>query len=176
MTPTTGADGTNGAARDADEGAFEGSAPFAEAIARVMRHADERGARVLRWCDEDYAAWPLGDPAFLDALTRWARGGARELQMVGVAWEDLRRRHPRFVRWRQDFSHVITCLEPSERREDPLPTLWLDAADQVVRVFDRDHWRGRMGADRLDRQRAREALDAIAQRALPAFASTTLGL
>ena len=163
-------------ANDADDGAFEGPAPFAEAVRRVMRHADERGARVLRWCDEDYGEWPLGETDFLDRLTHWARGPGRELQMLAASWDVIRRRHPRFVRWRQDFDHVITCLEPPERREDPLPTLWLDAADQAVRVFDREAWRGRVGADRIDRQRAREMLDAISQRATPGFGSTTLGL
>jgi hypothetical protein len=161
---------------DTDEGAFEGAGPFAEAIRRAMRHADERGARVLRWCDDDYAAWPLGGAAFVDLLTHWARAGGRELVMVAASFDDVQRRHPRFVRWRQDWSHVITCLEPAERQDDPLATLWLDGADQVVRVFDRERWRGRAGADRLDRQAAMEKLDAISQRATPAFAASTLGL
>jgi hypothetical protein len=161
---------------DSEEGAVDSAAGFADAIRRVMRHADERDARVIRWCDEDFAFWPLGDVEFLDRLTHWARGPARELVMVAGTYELLRQRHPRFVQWRRDFGHVITCLEPSERRDDPLPTLWLDAADQVVRVFDRERWRGRVGADRVDRQLAREMLDAITQRGTPAFGASTLGL
>lgn len=159
-----------------EEGRFDSALGFADALRRVMRHADERGARTLRWCDEDFATWPLDDAEFLDHLTHWARGPGRELQMVAAQYDEVRRRHPRFTRWRQDFSHVITCLEPAEKREDPLPTLWLDAADQVVRVFDREPWRGRVGADRVDRQLAREMLDAITQRGTPAFGATTLGL
>jgi hypothetical protein len=161
---------------DAEEGAFDSAATFADAIRRAMRHADERGARVLRWCDDDYAAWPLGEAAFIDLLTHWARSGTRELVMVAASFDDVQRRHPRFVRWRQDWGHIIQCLEPAERHDDPLPTLWLDSADQVVRVFDRDSWRGRVGADRIDRQGAMEALDAITQRASPAFPASTLGL
>jgi len=161
---------------DAVEGAFDSAPTFADAIRRAMRHADERGARVLRWCDDDFAEWPLDDPEFLDHLTHWARGAARELHLVAANYDVVRRRHARFTRWRQDFGHVITCLEPGEKHEDPLPTLWLDNADQVVRVFDRERWRGRVGADRVDRQLAREMLDAITQRGTPAFGATTLGL
>ncbi len=170
-------DDNDGLRREAaDEGTFESAAGLADALHRVLRHATERDARVLQWCDEDFSAWPLGDAAFVDQLTRWVRGGPRELLLVAAGFDDLQRRHPRFVRWRQDWAHVITCLEPAERRPDPLPTLWLDSADQVVRVFDRVHWRGRVGADRVDRQQAREMLDAIAQRGTPAFGASTLGL
>lgn len=161
---------------DPADGAFEGAPAFAAALLQAMRHADERGARVLRWCDDDFSAWPLGDATFVAHLTHWAKAGGRQLQMVAANWDDVPRRHPRFVRWRQDWDHVVTCLEPTERHDDPLPTLWLDAADQVVRVFDREHWRGRVGADRVDRQRAQEQLDAITQRATPAFPASTLGL
>ena len=162
--------------RDAVEGFFDSPASFADAVQRVLRHADERGARQLRWCDQDFAAWPLNDTGFLDVLTHWARGPGRQLQMVAATYDEVRRRHPRFVRWRQNFGHVMTCLVPGEPAEEPLPTLWLDACDQVVRVFDRDHWRGRVGADRIDRQVAREMLDAISQRGTPGFEGTTLGL
>jgi len=43
-------------------------------------------------------------------------------------------------------------------------------------VFDAEHLRGRIGFDRVDRQRAREDFDAISQRAGPGFAAATLGL
>jgi len=46
----------------------------------------------------------------------------------------------------------------------------------AVRVFDREHWRGRAGFDRVDHQRAREDFDAIAQRGSVGFATATLGL
>jgi len=65
---------------------------------------------------------------------------------------------------------------PEETRAVPLPTIWTDSADQALRVFDREHWRGRAGFDRVDRQCAREEFDAIAQRAGPGFSAATLGL
>jgi hypothetical protein len=156
--------------------AFEGSVEFVQAVQGAMAHANERGTRRICWCDEDFANWPLGEAEWVDQLTRWARVPGRELVMVARDYTVIERRHPRFAVWRRDWSHVIQCLVPDETRTAALPTLWIDSDDQALRVFDSDHLRGRIGFDRVDRQRAREDFDAILQRASPGFAAVTLGL
>jgi hypothetical protein len=156
--------------------AFEGARAFADALHAALRHAADHGTRRVCWCDPDFAAWPLGNAAWMDTLTRWARLGGRELVMIAGDYAAIERLHPRFVAWRRDWAHVVKCLVPDESRTAALPTLWLDSADQAIRVFDPEHWRGRAGFDRVDRQRAREDFDAIAQRANPGFAAVTLGL
>jgi hypothetical protein len=155
---------------------FEDAAAFADALHRLLRHAQAVEARRICWCDADFAAWPLGEAAWIELLTRWARAGTRELVMVAADYALIARDHPRFVAWRRDFAHVVQCLVPEESFTQEMPTLWIDSADQVLRVFDREHWRGRAGFDRADRQRAREDFDAIAQRAVGGFATVTLGL
>ena len=155
---------------------FEGSTEFAQALRVAMTHASERGTRRLCWCDEDFAAWPIGEVEWIDQLTRWARTSGRELVMIARDYAVIERRHPRFAAWRRDWSHVIQCMVPDETRTTALPTLWIDTDDQALRVFDHEHLRGRSGFDRVDRQRAREDFDAILQRASPGFAAVTLGL
>ena len=155
---------------------FEGGPEFAQALREAMAHASERATRRLCWCDEDFAHWPLGEPAWIEALTRWSRITGRELVMIARDWTAVERLHPRFVAWRRDWAHVIQCLLPDEARTAALPTIWIDTDDQVLRVFDAEHLRGRIGFDRVDRQRAREDFDAISQRATPGFAAVTLGL
>ncbi len=155
---------------------FEGQVEFALALHSSMTLACEKGVRRLCWCDEDFAAWPLGDMDWLSQLTRWARVSGRELVMIAHDYAVIERRHPRFAAWRRDWAHVIQCLVPEDTHTEALPTLWIDSDDQVSRVFDRDHLRGRIGFDRVDRQRAREDFDAISQRASPGFAVGTLGL
>ena len=155
---------------------FEGSAEFAQALKDAMAHASERATRRLCWCDEDFAHWPIGDADWVSQLTRWAKVSGRELVMISRDWTVIERRHPRFAVWRRDWSHVVQCMEPDETRVEPLPTLWIDSDDQALRVFDRDHLRGRIGFDRVDRQRAREDFDAVLQRAGPGFSAVTLGL
>jgi hypothetical protein len=164
-----------GAAASADL-AFEGPAGFAVALFQALRHAHAVSARRICWCDADFAAWPLGDAEWVELLTRWARAGRRELVMVATDYASIARQHPRFAAWRRDFAHVVHCLVPEEALAAPLPSLWIDSDDQVVRVFDREHWRGRAGFERVDRQHAREEFDAIAQRATAGFATVTLGL
>jgi len=156
--------------------AFEGSVEFARALRGLLSHAVEHGTRRLCWSDADFGDWPLGEPEWTAQLTRWARGGARELVMVCADYRVIEQRHPRFALWRRDWAHVLQCLAPDESRTAALPTLWIDSDDQALRVFDRDAWRGRASFDRVDRQRAREDFDAIAQRATPGFAAATLGL
>lgn len=155
---------------------FEGSVEFIQALKEAMAHASERSTRRLCWCDEDFANWPIGDPDWVSQLTRWAKVTGRELVMIARDWAVIERRHPRFAAWRRDWSHVIQCMEPDETRTEPLPTLWIDSDDQALRVFDREHLRGRIGFDRVDRQQAREDFDAILQRAGPGFSAGTLGL
>ncbi len=60
--------------------AFEGPVEFAQAARDALAHAIEHGARRICWCDEDFAAWPLGDAEWVDPLTRWARVRA------GASW------------------------------------------------------------------------------------------
>ena len=155
---------------------FEGSVEMAQALRDALAHATEQGTRRLCWCDENFAAWPIGEAQWIDQLTRWARAGGRELVMVARDYAVIERRHPRFAAWRRDWAHVIQCLLPDETRTEALPTLWIDSGDQALRVFDSEHLRGRIGFDRVDRQRAREDFDAISQRAGPGFAAATLGL
>lgn len=156
--------------------AFEGAVEFADALFDALRRASEDSTRRLCWCDADFAAWPLGDLEWISMLTRWARVGGRELVMIAGDYGAIERLHPRFAAWRRDWAHVVRCLLPDEGRTTALPTLWLDSDDHALRVFDREHWRGRAGFDRVDRQRAREDFDAILQRATPGFAAVTLGL
>jgi hypothetical protein len=165
------------AARPASGGnGFEGQVEFAQALRSAMTLACEKGARRICWCDEDFASWPLNEADWVSQLTRWARVGGRELVMIAHDYAVIERRHPRFAAWRRDWAHVIQCLVPEDTHTQTLPTLWIDSDDQVLRVFDRDHLRGRIGFDRVDRQRAREDFDAISQRASPGFAVGTLGL
>ena len=155
---------------------FEGGREFAQALLEALGHASERGTRRLCWCDDDFAHWPLGETAWIDPLTQWSRITGRELVMIARDWTAVERLHPRFVAWRRDWAHVVQCLVPDESRTAALPTIWIDSDDQVLRVFDAEHLRGRIGFDRVDRQRAREDFDAILQRATPGFAAVTLGL
>jgi hypothetical protein len=151
-----------------------GRAEILDAWRTLLLQALEEGVREL-WCaDVDFAAWPLNEPALIDALVRWARP-QRRLHLVAQHYDEMPRRHPRFVRWRRDFSHVVDAWCADELDASLHPCL-LVAGERSIELLDPGHWRARLSQAAADAQRARERLDAILQRSTPGFAATTLGL
>jgi hypothetical protein len=111
----------------------------------------------------------------IDDLTRRAHAH-RKLTMLAQTFEDVPRRHPRFVEWRRIWSHAIDCRQLEELEPGDMPMLLLAPGIVTVRVFSREDWRGSVSFDAADALRARELVDAISQRSVEAFPATTLGL
>ncbi|MBT9503748.1 MAG: hypothetical protein IV092_21075 [Burkholderiaceae bacterium] len=157
---------------------FTTRSDFVEALRQGLNLAAEKGCREMWWCDSDYADWPLNEPAVLDALTRWCLPH-RRLVMVAQTYDEVRHSHSRFVQWRTRFSHVLDARqygEDGDETQEVLPTLMLAPTVVTVRLFDKHVWRGSVSYEKADEIRARDLVDAIAQRSTPSFASTTLGL
>jgi hypothetical protein len=167
-------DGTTAAAWPA-EGAIASRGEFQAAVRGVLTHAAERGVRRMVWVSPDFDDWPVDEPPLLDAMSAWAR--PRTVQMVWMAadFEVLRRRAPRLVVWRQNWSHVLQCLAPADDVV-ALPSLLLAGDQLVVNLLDRAHWRGRISCLPADIQAAKEQFDALLQRSTETFPVTTLGI
>lgn len=160
--------------------AFAGRAECQRLLADALRWAAEQGLSQLHAWDGSFEDWPLSEVDLLTALTAWARPG-RQLHLLALQYDDLQRRHPRFVRWRRDYAHCVTAraVEPELRLEAAPEALLLAAGAQgqlCLRLFDRQLWRGELSLETGDRQRALEWFDALAQRSSESFAPTTLGL
>lgn len=159
---------------------FVGRAEFQRLVVESIGWAAGQRCRSLHAWDVNFVDWPLSDPALLSALMAWV-GPGRELHLLAMQYDDLMRRHPRFVRWRRDYGHCVSAraVEPEHRLEAAPEALlvatgldgWL-----TVRLFDRHLWRGELSRDASPRQRALEWFDAAAQRSSDSFAPTTLGL
>lgn len=157
-----------------DKGAIAGRGEVVAAWRKLVMEALEQGVRELWWSDVDFVDWPLNEPLLVDALAQWARPH-RRLHLVAQHYDEMPRRHPRFVRWRRDFGHVVDawCAEDVDPSQHPC---LLVAGDSSIELLDHGHWRAKTSEDPADAQRARERLDAILQRSAPGFAATTLGL
>ncbi|MFG6457791.1 hypothetical protein [Roseateles sp. BYS96W] len=161
--------------------AFGGRAEFQRLIVQAWVWAAEQGCRELHAWDASFSDWPLSDAELLTALTGWARQG-RRLHLLAQQYDEVLRRHPRFVRWRRDFGHCITAhaVEPDVPLDTSPQSLLLavgaDGMALSLRLFDRHRWRGEVSRDAGERMRALEWFDALAQRSSESFASTTLGL
>jgi hypothetical protein len=159
---------------------FAGRSDFQRVVQETLAWAAEQGCRELHAWDASFVDWPLSDAQVLASLGAWARTG-RYLHLLALQYDDVVRRHPRFVRWRRDYAHCITAraVEPELRLEAAPESLLLAVAAAgtvTVRLFDRHLWRGEVSLEAGDRLRSMEWFDAAAQRSSEAFAPTTLGL
>jgi hypothetical protein len=148
---------------------------FQECIRLALIEAADRGGREMLMVDEDFNDWPLGEPEVVDSFARWAMPH-RRLVVVASQFDDLVRRHPRWVAFRRTYAHVVDCRVHDEADGGNLPAL-LHVSDVIaVRMSDTVHWRGRLSRDRTDLLRWKEQVDALLQRSSPSFPATTLGL
>ncbi|RQO61992.1 hypothetical protein DBR47_05645 [Paucibacter sp. KBW04] len=163
-------------------GVFEGRQAFAAALTQCLAWAGAEDCRDLRWVDASFVDWPLSEPALLAVLQAWAKPG-RRLLLLAQQFEDLRRRHPRFVQWRARYGH---CVQARAFDEDwqplghgaPEALLWAKGREATLslRLLDKQHWRGVLSLSQIDAVSLREQTDASLQRSYESFASTTLGL
>lgn len=141
-----------------------------------LQTAIARGARSITCVDADFADWPLNDGALLQEVGFWLRLPQRRLVLLAAGFEEVPRRHPRFMAWRRDWVHAIHGLQAPEELVPSLPRALLDDASLSVELLDSVHWRGRASLEARTAHLLRERVDAILQRATPAFALNTLGL
>jgi hypothetical protein len=157
-----------------DKDDFESMATFRERVREAVEEAVQRHVRQLTLVDPDFAAWPLDEPAWLDALTRFVHLPQRHVVMIGGSFDGVQLHQPRFTRWRRTYAHAVQPLAPQDGIE--LPTLLLAGRELVVRVLERDRWRARVILDRQEAHQWADQIDALAQRCGPTFSATTLGL
>jgi hypothetical protein len=149
---------------------------FHEGLRWLMDQASVHTTRSLWFVDRDFADWPLGDAAFVDALARWLRLPQRRLVLLAADYDEVPRRHPRFVTWRRDWSHAISPFAAPDDLASRLPHLAFGDTGLVLHLFDALHWRGRAGLDEQEARGWHDEIDAVLQRSEPAFPVQTLGL
>jgi len=151
-----------------------GRAESVDALRKLLLEAAAAGEREL-WCsDPDFADWPLNEPALLQALAQWALPH-RRLHLLAQHYDEMPRRHPRFVHWRRDFGHVVDAW-CAEHLEAGLHPRLLVAGARSLEVLDPVHWRSVESQERSRALLLLQRFDAIAQRSAPGFAASTLGL
>lgn len=133
------------------------------------------GVRDVWLADPDFADWPLDEPAVQAALSAWLRQGGRQLRMAGLHFEQTARRHPRFARWRRDWSHAIEVWAPSDGSM-PWPVCGLLATPLWLQRQDAPDWRIRCFTDAVHARATSVQIADFLQRCEAAWPATTLGL
>lgn len=148
---------------------------FQAAVRDALGEAATVGCRELWLVDVDFADWPLGEPAVVASMRAWARPH-RKLVVIAQHYDALARRHPRWVEFRRNWSHVVECHANTELEAGKFPCLLYAPERLLLRRFDPARHRGSVVRDAASLVRARETLDAVLQRSTLAFPATVLGV
>lgn len=155
-------------------GRFEGRATFQQLVRDALACAAREGWRELVLCDPDFSDWPLGERAVAEALQAWSAGG-RRCTLLARRWDEVVRRHPRFVGWRVTWAHIIDAR--ACRSADPLEfpsAIW--SPGWVLQRLDVERSNGYSGAEPERRLLLRETLNEWLRKSSPSFPANTLGL
>jgi len=146
-----------------------------QALRDAFAEAARIGCRELWLCDADYSDWPLSERAVIDSLSQWAYSH-RKLTLLAHGFDEIVRRHARWIDWRRQWSHIVECRQLEVVEPGQVPTLLLAPGLVTVRIFDPVQQRGSVSHDPADAIRCRELVDDLWQRSSDAFSATTLGL
>lgn len=156
------------------EGRFSGRAEFGDLIRRAFKAAENQGWREIIICDGNFEDWPLGERAVTSALAAWSRTG-RKLTMIARNYDSVTRRHPRFVTWRQTWSHIVECRGSASGPSETIPSaMWTPG--WVFERLDLERSAGYCGYEAARRVALKEGLNERLLKSIPAFPATTLGL
>ena len=163
-----------GASNALPAGPFSGPVEFQQLIRDALAAAAREGWREIILADPEFADWPLGERAVADALANWSQSG-RKCILLARKWDEVMRRHARFVTWRRTWSHIIEARGcPSADPLEMPSAIWTPA--WVLERRDLDNCRGYTGAEPGRRLALREKLGEWLGKSTPAFPAVTLGL
>lgn len=155
-------------------GRLQGRLVFHDTVRHAFEVAAAQGWKHITLSDADFADWPLGERAVVDALNRWARRG-RVMKLLARNYEQLRLLHPRFVQWRTTWSHLIEAHACHGAAGAELPS----AIGSPVWTLERlDPLRNTLVAstDAERRVALQERLNECWLRSTPSFPASQLGL
>lgn len=155
-------------------GRFGSREAFQQMVRDALATAVREGWQEILVSDVSFHDWPLGERSVVESLQDWARGG-RRFTMLACSYDDVIRRHARFVRWRGTWDHIITCRRsPAADPLDIPSALW--SPQWVMQRLDPERCVGVTGFEPERRVLLRETLNEWLRKSAPSFPATTLGL
>ena len=156
------------------EGRFTGRTEFTDMIRQAFAAAALQGWREIIVCDPDFEDWPLGERVVVQALNDWSKTG-RKFTMLAGNYDEVLRKHARFVTWRRTWAHIVECRANASAAADEIPSALLGPG-WVFERLDLQRCTGVSGSEPARRVALRERLNERLLKSSPAFPATTLGL
>ena len=155
-------------------GRFAGREAFEQLVRNAFVHAARDGWQEIILSDATFEDWPLRDRSVVESLHAWSKSG-RRLVMLASSYDEVIRRHPRFVAWRKTWGHIIDCRVCRTTAPVDFPSaLWSPA--WAMHRTDPLRSTGTCGADRDRQVQIKELLDEKIRNSSSGFASSVLGL
>ena len=153
------------------EGRFTGRSEFADLIRYVLAVAATQGWREMILCDPTFEDWPLGEREVAQSLTDWAKTG-RRLTKLAKNYDEILRRHARFVTWRRTWAHIIECRRSLS---DDMPSALLGPG-WVFERLEVQHCTVVAGSEAARCVALKERINERLRQSSPAFPATIAGL
>ena len=112
---------------DLPSGRFSGREAFMQLVRDGLATAARDGWSEIIVSDSNFYDWPLGELAVIESLQQWAHSG-RRFTMLACTFDEVIRRHPRFVRWRGPWDHIISCRRSPSADPLDLPSAFWSPA------------------------------------------------
>ncbi|HXD42520.1 MAG TPA: hypothetical protein VN649_18285 [Ramlibacter sp.] len=166
---------SDGAAASAlPTGRFAGRTAFQQLVRDALACAAREGWREIILSDPNFEDWPLGERAVAQSLEAWSATG-RQCTLLARRYDEVVRRHARFVTWRRTWSHIIEARACASADPLELPSaIW--SPGWVLRRLDIDNCSGVAGSEPERRLLLRDNLQEWVKKSTPSFPSSTLGL
>lgn len=155
-------------------GRFSGRESFERLVRDALAHAARVGWQEVILSDATFEDWPLRERSVVESLHAWSRSG-RRMTLLATGYDEVRRRHARFVSWRTTWGHIIDCRVCREAAPADFPSAIL-GPDWYMHRQDVPRSVVTCGHDRESWVRVREMLDEKIRDSESGFASSILGL
>ena len=167
-------DGANAGEHERVSLRFSGRIEFQQQVRDALSRAVSEGWREILVSDVNFEDWPLGERAVVESLNAWSRSG-RKFTMLAKRYDEVLRRHARFVAWRRTWSHIVECWACPDAVVTDFPSAIWCPAWALVRL-ETERSTGLSSEDPARRLQLREQLREWQRKSTPGFASSTLGL
>ncbi len=159
----------------ASSGRFTGLSEFRAAILQLLARARAERWPDLLLCDPDFSLWPLGDSEVLAALEAWSHR-PNQFTIIAADYRHIEQRFPRFIRWRQQWEHIVHAHAAAPVHAASLPRCMLALPHAGLHMLDPVRCRGIHLQDANSVREMGEVLDEILLKSHTAFPASITGL